>query len=527
MNKHFAKLILLLAVGIALFTGCMSSKYVIPASDLRESDSGPMEVLALDGTIYDLKRGLVKTTSIDGNGIKYSIDGTMDTSYWSIPISEIELVQTGRVDLIKHWLVTGSIVVLAVGTGVVTSGPNDPSGEAEVNDPNVPNVGTCPLVFAFDGEDYHLESETFAGAVCRSLEYTTIERLNYLRDVGGAYHLVVANQQPESQFVNELSLFAVDHVPGMQVIPDVNGQLHTIRLPVAPLSAQAFDGRNVTEDVKTADGNMWESELESVDLSVEENLRDGLVCEFPKPAGATQAKLIINGKNTTLCNYVLECMFSQDEIERFEWLHELNTNPAEREKFLGWIIREGGLDISVWMNGNWVKQGWFPNVGPHVSAEKLITLDIHDIEIDTIRIKIESARDLWRIDRIAMDYSDDEELTVIPLPLRSATTESGVDVAYLFAESDSLYYGSMFGDHVQMVFDTVARNPQKERSLIMKSRGYYYKWPRPYVNEVSIATIERVLTEPLYGNRYFLPKWREAKKSYTAKGTLVPNFGTY
>jgi len=526
MIKHLAIFPILLAVGMALFTGCMSSKYVIPPSDLRASDSGPMDVLTLDGTIYDLDRGVVGTTSIDGEGIRYSVEGAVDTSFWSIPISEIELVQTGRIDMIKHLLITNSIVVLAVAAGVANGAPSSASGEAEVNDPNVPNVGTCPLVYAFDGEDYHLESETFAGAVCRSLEYTTIERLHHLREVGGAYHLVVANQQPESQFVNELSLFAVDHPSGTQVIPDITGQIRTMRLPETPSSAWDFDGRDAIEYVEAVDGSMWKSELEAVDFSEEENLRDGLVCEFPNPTGATQAKLIITGKNTTLCNYVLESMFSQGDVNRFDWLHQLNTNQAEREKFMGWITREGGLDVSVWMNGNWIKQGWFPNVGPHVSAEKMITLDVSGVTTDNIKIKIESARDLWRIDRVAMDFSDDEEIAVIPLTLRSAITESGVNVSHLFAESDSLYYGSMRGDYARMVFDAVARNPKMERSLVMKSRGFYYKWPQPYMHEISPATVERVLTEPLYGNRYFLPKWREAKAAYTSRGALVPHFET-
>jgi hypothetical protein len=524
MNRHSVKLILLLTAGMTLFVGCFSSKYMIPPTDLRKSDSGPMAVLTLDGTIYDLDRGVVGTTSVDGEGIRYSVEGAADVSLWSIPISEIELVETGRIDVMKHWLITGSIVALAVAAGIATGAPGDATGESDVHDPNVPNFGSCPFVFTFDGEKYHFESETFAGAVCRSLEYSNIERLDYLREVDGAFHLVIANQQPESQFVNELALFAVNHAPGTQVIPDIAGQIRTVRRPVAPLFARDLGGRDLTEYVEAVDGRMWESELDTVDLSVDEHLRDRLVCEFPKPEGATQAKLIINGKNSPLANFALETMFSQDEVERLRLFHQFNTNEEEREEFVGWINREAGLDILLWTNGRWEKQGWFPNVGPFITAEKIVELDIGNVNTENITVRIETARDLWCLDRIAMDFSDDEDIAVIPLTLRSATTESGADVTHLFAESDSLYYGSMPGDYAQLVFDVHGENPNLKRSLVMKSRGYYYKWAQPYAQEISRETIERVLREPLYGNRILLPQWREVKAQYTSRGSRRPHF---
>jgi hypothetical protein len=530
MKKHFKKLYATLATGMVVFTGCFSSQYIMPPADLSESDKGPMAVLANDGTIYSLNYGVVTTNQVAGRGFRYTVEGEIDSSFWSIPMSEIELVQTSRPDIVKSLLITGTVGVL-VGTAIAaTNGPNDAEGSAEVQlvrpySGGGGGEGGCPLVFAFDGEDYHLESETFAGAVCQSLEYTNIERLHHLGEVNGAYHLVIANQQPESHFVNELALVAVDHPRGTQVIPDIHGQVRTVRLLVPATSAWSLDGRDATESVRIADGRMWESELEAVNLSLDENLRDGLVCAFAKPKGATQAKLVITGKNTTLGNYALETMFSQGEADRLRWLHQLNTNTAEQEKYTGWIIREGGLEISVLTNGNWVKQGWFPNVGPIVTAEKIISLDIRGETADSIWVKIETARDLWLIDRIAIDFSEDEQVTVMPLPLRSAITESGVDVTHLLATSDSLYYRSLYGEYAQLVYETVARNPEMERSIVMKSRGYYYRWARSNEDEVSREMVERVLTEPLYGNRILLPRWREVKAQHANAGSSMPCFG--
>jgi len=519
----------MLTAGMVLLTGCFSSKYMVRPTELKESDDGPMAVLTQDGTIYSLDYGLVTIETVAGRGVRYSVDGATDSSFWSIPISEIELVQTARVDMMKSLLITGVVGVLA-GVAIASKAAPDAGADADVHRVRPYTgggggwEGTCPLVFTFDGEDYHLESETFAGAVCQSLEFTNIERLQHLREIDGAYHLVVTNQQPESHFVNELGLLAVDHSPGAQVIPDVTGQIRTVRHPVAPSSAWSLDGRDITGYVEAVDERRWESELQAVDLSIEENLRDGLVCEFPKPEGATQAKLIINGKNSSLCNYALAAMFSQGETERLKWFHQLNTNAEEREKYVGWIVREGGLDVSVWSNGDWVKQGWFPNVGPHVSAEKMIVLDVSKEGADKIRVKIETARDLWYIDGIAMDFSEDEEITVTPMAIRSAITESGLDVSHLLASSDSLYYASMPGEYARVVYEAVARNPEMERSIVMKSRGYYYRWAQPNEYEISRETIERVLREPLYGNRFFLPKWREVKAQHTLVGSGRPHF---
>jgi hypothetical protein len=527
MKKHSNKLYIVLTAGIVLLTGCFSSKYMMPPTELKESDKGPMAVLTQDGTIYSLDYGVVTFETVGGRGVRYSVDGATDSSFWSIPISEIELVQTTRVDIMKSLLLTG-VGVLA-GAAIASTAAPDAGADADVHlvrpyTGGGGGWGGCPLVYTFDGEDYRLESETFAGAVCQSLEFTNIERLQHLREIDGAYHLVVTNQQPESHFVNELGLLAVDHSPGTQVIPDVTGQIRTVRHPVAPSSAWSLDGKDIIDYVEAVDGRRWESELQAVDLSIEENLRDGLVCEFPKPEGATQAKLIINGKNSTLCNYALAAMFSQGETERLKWFHELNTNAEERDKYIGWIVREGGLDVSVWSDGDWVQQGWFPNVGPHVSAEKMIILDVSTQNTDKIRVKIETARDLWYIDRVAMDFSEDEEITATPMAIHSAITESGLDVSHLLASPDSLYYASMSGEYARIVYKAVPRNPQMERSVVLKSRGYYYRWAQPSEYEISRETIERVLKEPLYGNRFFLPKWREVRAQHTSAGSRKPHF---
>jgi len=522
MNRHPNKLHIVLAAGIMLLTGCVSSQYVMPPADLTKSDSGSMDVLTKDGTIYSLEDVAVGPTSIAGRGIRYAVEGTIDSSFWSIPISEIEIVQTGRVDPMKSLLVSGTVGVLAVVTIGAMAASGKAEGEADISYPS--GVGSCPFVFTFDGEKYHLESETFAGAVCQGLERTNLERLQHLREVDGVFHIALSNQRPESQHVNELRLFAVDHPPGTQVVPDIAGRIRTVRLPVAPTSVQCMDGRDAIEYVKAVDGRMWESELQTIDLSVEKYLRDGLVCEFTKPKGATRAKLIINGLNSILSNYAVEIMFSQPEVDRLQWFHLLNTDPDERGKFIEWITREGGLEVSVWTNGSWVRQGWFPVIGPHISAEKMIALDVSGGDTGEIRVKMETARDLWRIDRIAIDFSDDETVIMTPLPLRSATTESGIDIINLLASSDSLYYGSLPGEYARITYDTVAPNLGMERSFMMESRGYYYEWTRPGQQEISRETVERILTEPLYGSRIFLPRWREIKAQYTGGASLAPRF---
>lgn len=512
-------LAIVMCAGLSLLTSCVSSKYLIPPSDLRAKDSGPMDILMKDGTIYSLTAGDIGIGNIAGYGTKYPSDGGKEHFSGVILLSDVELIQTAKIDRAKSLLLYTTIGVLAIAT--MSSGSSGASLNVKITRPS--GDWSCPYVFTYDGDEYHFESETFAGAVCRGMERTNIETLKYLREVDGDYRLVVANQSHESDHINELTLIVVDHPFGTDVIPDVVGGIHTVHNPISPISARSFDGRDALDQVATVDNILWESDLKNIDFSQDNQLRDGLIFEFLKPEVAANAKLVINGMNTGLGFFALEKIFSLTGPAKLSWLHQLNTDTGERARFLGWIMREGGLHIFIWEDEKWNKQGWLPDVGPLAPAEKIVPLDLTGVKGERIKIKIESVTDLWRINRVAIDYTDDERMDILSLSPRQALTESHHNVADALATTDSLYYSILPGQHASITYDAILLNPAKQRSFILKSRGYYYPWIDDGPND-NRELVKRIFEEPLLGEHLYLSEWKTVKAEYARLYDNIPKF---
>ena len=141
------------------------------------------------------------------------------------------------------------------------------------------------VVYSFNASSYILDSETYGGAPFKAAERTDYDNLDYVLPVDGKYHLRMTNELPETQYTDEIKLIVVDHPRGTNVIPESHGSIHTISSPVAPLSATDFDGQDVAKLIAKKDELFWESNPFSKNPEIPDELRDGLILEFPRPLG--------------------------------------------------------------------------------------------------------------------------------------------------------------------------------------------------------------------------------------------------
>jgi hypothetical protein len=514
-----------MAVVVTVITGCFHYKTLIPPSALVTSDPGPMDVLMNDGTIYQLDYASVSLDNVAGHGYIYPIAGPKEYFSGSIPISDITIVQTSRPDKFASLLAIGAIGVLVVASGRASGESDGLEGTASIHYPSSGGDGywgSCPFVFTFDGNDYRFESETFAGAVCRGLEHANLEPLRYLKPDRGSYRLALANQLKESEHANEVSLLAVDHPYGTRVVPDCSGRIHTIRDPKAPLSAIAYSGTDILDLVTEADDRLSGDDAQPPDPQLGDKISDGMLCDFERAGNAGQAKLVIDMRNTNLGYFALEKIFSLEGPNRLTFYHKLNSDSNERQKLMGWILREGALHVWLMVDGQWVLQEAVPPVGSRTTAEKVVLIDLNRVKGDRIKIKLESADDLWLIDRLAIDYSPDEQFTILTPELTEAVTQKGRNVAGLISAPDSLYYSMLPGDYALLSFGEVPENSDYARSYLLKTQGFYYTWIKPG-DQYDSTLVERILTEPQYGNRLFLPEWRKLKSRYS-EADHTPHF---
>ncbi len=277
-------------------------------------------------------------------------------------------------------------------------------------------------------------------------------------------------------------------------------------IPLKPLKAFDKSGKDITEIIYQMDKNYFESNLTSVNVNNDEELIDNLTAEFPKPKDAKTAKIIVSGLNTELAYFALEKIFAFKGEKRIEWFNKLDSDASERAKFVGWLMREGMLHLSVWDGNKWSERGAIPDVGPGVEKTQITLLNVADIPGDLLKLKIAFRSGLWRINQVAVDYSADCPVKIQELTAYSAVNEKGKDVSNFLAKSDSAYYVTVNGEFADIEFSVPQKQQGLARTVIAKTQGFYNQWGLGNEEEQP-ELVERILTEPLFGSKLLIPLW--------------------
>ena len=417
MYRIFAAVLLMFAL---LLASCYDSSLLTPNEVRHELDYKKISFVVLenDGSTarYKTAKGLcfIKKDTLYGRVSKIIDELMAQRSNVKIPTSKIKYFEVEDLNTTKTIVMTG---VLLGGTALLISSlssneSNSTSSNQSSYSPSSGQRFSCPLIYTFGNSGYKLESETFAGAVFKGIERTAYDVLYHLKNMNGIYKIKLVNAREETEYVNSLQLLVVDHLADESVIPDYYGKIHTISEPIYPLKAFAKSGQDVLKTINAQDDQYWESELNSINLNNDSDLIDNLTLSFPKPNNAQNVKIIVTGLNTELAYFALEKVFSLQGNERINWYNKLDSNPKERSKFLGWLMREGMLHLSVWNGKEWSERGIIPDVGPGVEKTQITILKISDISDDVLKLKVSFRAGLWKINQIFVDYSSDSPIKI-------------------------------------------------------------------------------------------------------------------
>ncbi len=408
----------------------------------------------------------------------------------SIPISEIDMVYIRKNEALRPFLI--ALGINAVATGIlflVISAHGGPS---------------CPLVYSFDGRRYRLDAEPYAGSVCRGLERTDRCPLEHLRPFKGEYRLLVTNELDETEYIDEIKLQVVDHSPGTRVLSDMQGNIQTVTGPIAPQAAYDRDGRDLTEQVNAVDGFFWSNTDEGKNPDKKDRLRDEAVFEFPKPKGVDRAKLIFNGNTTFWGSYALSQYlgFYGEELSAF--YNRLKNNPIALASFLFFMQQEEIFTLNVWLETDkgWVDRGLAAG-GPVLSTEsRVYPLDLKDVSGDTVRIKFYPPAPFWKIDYLALDYSDNSPVLVKEISALSALNQAAGDVREILSLPDQRYVEMPNkGEWLDIRFAAPEPRPGYERTVLLKIRGHYVMYLSGR-GEPQKELLDRIHQEPGFLTQY-------------------------
>ncbi len=364
-----------------------------------------------------------------------------------------EQVSTGRT--------IGLIAGVAVGTVVVIAAVIAATKQS------------CPFIYSWDGTRYVFDAEPYGGAIARGLEKDDYSELGQLREEDGRYKLRMTNEVDETQMTNLTELWVVDHPAGTRVVPDVQGKLRTVSAPQELLAAHDAEGHDLLPWLRATDHLIWEPP--SVP-DTNGSLQGDITMTFPKPANATQAKLVVNAATGLWGSYMIKQMVALRGRDVSKFYMAVNHSQAARKALSDWELREQLYQLKVYVEEptGWEVRGVLPGTGPFISKDRILPLDVSHVQGDQLHIRIHPPAGFWALNSFAVDYSADRPVSVQTLKPSAAQDLQGKNVLPELVSADSRYLAMPnIGDTADISFVAPPRKDGAERTVFLHSRGYY------------------------------------------------------
>jgi hypothetical protein len=478
-RKLFAHIALILMVA-----GC-SRSYEVPRSAWSTIRSGKdVYVRTHGGSAYELESFLFKdSTLVAIRGSQVAPIQAQLGSRVEIPLDSIAVVRARNADQDRTVALVASIAVVA-GAILIADQAGDDRPRTTPNRSTGSSQGSCPYVYSFDGSEYVLDSETYAGAMARGLERTDVDNLEFIRPVDGSYRLTLANELDETEYTDELALLVADHPAGTRVFPDASGATRLVSSGVTPISVNEFAE---PDSLPTHAG--WE-------------------VEFVRPLDADSAALVVTARNSPALSFVASHLLSLMGPNVYTWYATVNDDSTSRVGMQRWLAEETFLHVSVLRAGVWVRIAALPNVGPAISKTQVVPFDFGDFSGDTVRVRLETFPQLWTLDSIEL-APDFGPVAVRKAELVKARTERGRDVSRLISARDGSYHVALSGSRVDLEF-RAPPDAGDARTVLVSTTGHYYI-AADDSDASHLHEAFRIFADDEYARQYFQRAWKETK----------------
>ena len=342
----------------------------------------------------------------------------------------------------------------------------------------------CPFLYGWDGESYRYIDTTLLEAFFKRYETTTFHKTAYLEPQDGYYDLMLFQGLPETSYINNLGLLAVDHPQDTEIVlersPEAGGPAtpHTIRNP-QPVTAWDRDGNDVTRLLAEQDKTYWESDLSGKDFSDEEILYDWIVLTLPEERDSGSAKLLIDVRESALGEfeqwYFLHYMLGTPNVDYIRDRIESDQDLIPHFDLQMWLTT--AFIVQYWDGSEWVDYTSIPALDMNFGNPQTVMLDLSEICSDKIRLYTPIG--LREIDYIAADYSEDEELSITQVTpdeaIKHCADGTTSDVLEEVLADDDSYAVIEQGEYIN--YRLAAIEPPAEgmqRTYVFPVGGYYY-----------------------------------------------------
>ncbi len=335
---------------------------------------------------------------------------------------------------------------------------------------------SCPFVYSFDGENYIFDGEPLGGATTKGLERTELSKLEHLKDVDGKYKLLVKNEVPETQYIDQMSLLVVDHQEGTEVYADLECNISTVKNTTEVIYGKDEYNNEITDFVSNDDKIFWQTQLPFDTTKINSNLRHQLTFAFPKPVNKQNAKLIINAGTSLWGSQMIREMQTLygDYIDT--WYNQIDNEGPAKEQMMEFVEREELyiMKAKIKEGDNWVHKTSINGGGPFIAETRTYDLDLENVIGDTLFLQFNIPYGFWTLDYIAVNYENNIEPIIEELELISAFDHNGKNVSTsLITKDDDYHVMPIVGDYFYCEAETPVIKEGFDRTIFLKTNGYY------------------------------------------------------
>jgi len=434
-------------IGITLVVflsgGCAATKEIRTFHDLRSVSTEILRVMARDTTFYELRQFTVLDSALEGSG-EHIVNGVHSPFAGRLPYSDLVYIQAQREG-------SGRTLFVLAAIGLTVSGLTAATQNRGLS--ISPVGGSCPYIYTWDGDRYALQGEAFGTSFGRALEAGTTCMLPAARRRGDTIVVRLANERPETHYVNSARLLAFTTAENSIVLVDDRDRVWPVTDPRPPIrpprKAPGGDGAR---------------------------FRDALEVTLPHPKDARTGSVIVHAINTDLVDTVYEMVFGYLGDQSLPFLYQIENDPQLIDTLRDWI-REYSLTAEVWRGDRWVKVG---AIAPEASAapfSRIMRIDAAGIEEDSVRVRLTSLADCWRIDSVAVDWTPAIPLTAHVMDMRAAVHSEAGSVMGDLSRADGSYAVLLPGQRIDMSFPAYRSGPNGKVAYALEVRGFLYEWP--------------------------------------------------
>ncbi|HVP89974.1 MAG TPA: hypothetical protein VMS75_02035 [Terriglobales bacterium] len=488
-------------VGEALTTVEFARDDVV--QEVAPTPETPGSITTKDGKQY---RILARVFTLRPDGEKVVCQAYLPVT---IPASEVQLAWIKSVN-VGASLLQGLGVVLVVGLLIALLAVDEETGTDFVGsllESTPESEAVPPPVYRDFWESYFIDAEFHGEAPGQGFSITEWTAVDATRGSDGTEKFAFGNELTVPKSTDALKIVVVDHPEGSMVVPDLEGTMHTVTAPLKPIKAYDQHRKNILSLVEKNDGLFWTSPEDEQNPRKEEELRDELIFEFPRPTGkaAKKAKLIVNATNTMWASHFAGRFLELPGASPAR-MSEPAMGPMSGGRARDWYREDEFYKLRVWVE---TRNGWQPRQtiyggGPFIPRDKVSVIDVGDASGSTLKVKLMPPANFWMIDRIAVDYSKDLPVDVKELAPESAAAPglSNEDVLGALAAVDGRRLDLPSSvDKVEMTFSAAPPGPGLRRSVFVKTVSRYEIRPSPGLQSLRLKSGRATASESFLSGR--------------------------